>query len=375
MLPLPPMILRWLRLVEARRALLDGSPERTLALLRDPLLSLSSRADLLRGRALDVLYRSAADRRAQGRDGSVARILALIAGEDPDRARRARDELQARTAPANGPTSRLGGLVARMRAEHARKPAPPPSARTRSTTRAARPATDAQVDPRVRRFHLAVDDGGEFLVLAGPRLAIGHARAGKADLSLLADLESEHAQLFLGGSLHDGPTWSIAPIGARSLRVRGVEIGPEGTALMDGDELELASNARLRFTLPERASGTALIELLRGLESEGATRVLCFAPGAAGRVRIGPHANRHIPIAGLEHEVALLVDAQAITLSCAGGVRSIASEAPAAEVELRIALPLRERIDLAVNARPSQRLPFGITLRPLDEPPPEFGLR
>ncbi len=367
MFPFPSLVLRWLRLFEARRAILDGAPERALGVLRDPRLALSGEADQLRARALDVLYRCAAARRAQGRDGSVARILAVIAGEDPERARTARAELAAPAEAQAEPPSRLRGFLAQMRRlEHAppastRSPAEP-RATTRSAAGFAPPSIAAGT---VRRFHLAIDDGGEFLALLGAGLVIGHARAGKADLPLLADLESEHARLSLGESFHAGPSWILSPIGARTLRVGGAPVGAEGAVLADGDEIELASNARMRFRLPERASSTAILELLHGLESEGVTRVLCFAPGTAGRVRIGPQLHRHVPIAGLEHEVVLLLDADWLTVACAGGVRILESAEPAS-VELRVPQPLATRLQLVVNARPSQRLPFGITVRPID---------
>jgi hypothetical protein len=369
MIPLPPLVLRWLRLFEARRAILDGAPERALGVLRDPLLALSGEAALLRARALEVLYRSAASRRAQGREGSVARILAVIAGEDPERARLARAELAAATAPRAEAPSRLRGLLAQMRGEGAVQgstaAARSPSLSSPTTRSAAALPAPSAAPAVVRRFHLAIDDGGEFLALLGARLVVGHARAGKADLPLLADLESEHAELSLCESFHAGPSWVLRPIGEHTVRVGGVLVGAEGAVLSDGAEIELASNARMRFRLPERASSTAILELLHGLESEGVARVLCFAPRTAGRVRIGPHVHRHVTVAGLEHEVVLLLDSDALTVSCAGGVHARDSGEPAA-VELRVLQPLSTPLDLVVNARPSQRLPFGITLRPIE---------
>ena len=78
--PVPNFVRRAWRLIEARRALLEGVPERALEHLSDPVLSLSGEADRLRERSLSALYRHAARRAKEGRSQSVARVLEVVAG-------------------------------------------------------------------------------------------------------------------------------------------------------------------------------------------------------------------------------------------------------------------------------------------------------
>ncbi|MEE8468178.1 MAG: hypothetical protein V3T22_06970, partial [Planctomycetota bacterium] len=160
-LPVPLLMRRFWRLLEARRALYEGAPERALENLRDPTLALSTRADALRRRAMDVLYRDAAHKASLGRDASVNRILGVAAAEDPARAEQWRHSLAAAAAAAAAPerVSGLTRLLAQMRAageggsEARGEPGP---------ARRARPVLRAPTTPgKALRFQLAVDDGGE----------------------------------------------------------------------------------------------------------------------------------------------------------------------------------------------------------------------
>jgi len=357
---LPVPVRRIWRLFEARRALLWGAPERALALLRDPSVTLSWRADELRARALAALYRAAAERCAAGHDASLARILSLVAVEDPARAHAWHQELV--PGPAAEPPGRLRELLARMRASSGSRATPPGRS---ERVKASAPSFPAFTRAGSRAFHLAVDDGGEYLVVAGESLVVGHARAGRADIPFLADLESEHARLSWSESFHGGAHWRVEPTASGAAWLNGRRVG-SATMLSDGDEVRLSTNVAFVFRLPESASGSALLELVGGAEAEGTVHVLLMVPGTSGRIRIGSQARRHIPVAGLEHEVSLVLEPEHLKISCAGGVRRSDGGAHSAKVEEALPCPPAARVDLRVNARPSQRLPFTLSLRPLE---------
>jgi len=365
---LPSPLRRLWRLFEAKRALLDGAPERTLEMLGDPCLALSSDADKLRGRALELLVRSATQRAAEGRDASVARILTVVASEDPARAGEVRRDLKSVEGPQSKNSRSIEKLLAEMRAESG--VVPPKAVKSES-----RPAEKPPAPPPVPRaagaplrFHLAIDDGGEFLVVSGASITIGHARSGEADIPLLADLESVHARLVWSESFHAGPGWHIEPISSGVVEVAGRLLGAESQRLADGDEVRLAPNLSFRFRLPVLSSSTALLNLMHGAESEGAVSVLLLLPGASGRVRIGPQLRRHVPITGLEHEVEMTLEDGQLAVSCEGGVRVDGPGAPeGAAPSCTLDLPPVARFDVTVNARPSQRPPFSIAIGPIEE--------
>jgi len=363
---LPSPLRRLWRLFEAKRALLDGAPERTLEMLGDPCLALSPSANELRARALEQLVRAATHRAAEGRDSSVARILNLVASEDPARAGEVRRDLRDSEEPRSKGSRSIEKLLAEMRADSGKVPAPAPK-------RAPAPPPIPRAAGAPLRFHLAIDDGGEFLVVSGASITIGHARAAEADIPLLADLESVHARLVWSESFHAGPGWHIEPTSSGLVEVSGRVLGAESQRLADGDEVRLAPNLSFRFRLPVVSSSSAVLVLLHGAESEGAVNVLLLLPGASGRVRIGPQVRRHVPVAGLEHEVEMTLEGGRLEVACEGGVRVDgpgASEGAAPNAWLD--LPPRTRYDVTVNARPSQRPPFSIAIGPIEElePPP-----
>ena len=220
-------------------------------------------------------------------------------------------------------------------------------------------------------FHLAIDDGGEFLVVSGSDIALGNARAGGAEIAFHADLQARHALLRWRTSFHFGPCWSIEPEDPQSslgqVRVDGRVIR-DAHDLAHGEEVRLSPRVAFRFLLPEPASSSAQLQFLHGMEVAGATRALLFVPGAQGRVRIGSRLKRHVAIPGLEHEVSLELGADGLHLRCAGGIReesgSVRNSA-AVSTNKTLPCPPANRIDLRVNARPSQPLPFGLSLSPL----------
>ncbi|MFT7680374.1 MAG: hypothetical protein ACI8QC_004380 [Planctomycetota bacterium] len=380
--PLPNFVRRAWRLLEARRALIEGAPERALEHLRDPVLNLSAEADRLRERSLSALYRDAAQRAQQGRTQSVARLLSVVAGEDPSRAQEWGQQLGPRSqAHAPLPDSRseereshMLGLLSRLRSQGS---ADSPGAAGEERSPVERPPSEtflptSEGPPRdssaPTRLHLAVDDGGELFCVCGDTITLGHARLGLADVPLFADLAGLHARLERRSSFHGGSSWTLVPIGDVDLGVSGRKVGPAGEALVDGDEVLLGPKVSFRFVAPELSTSSVRLDLLHGLEAEGAQRVLIWVAGSEGRIRIGPKEERTVPVAGLEHDVEMSWDASGLEVSCSGGVRTGSGQ----KFEERIELPwpLASRCQLVAGARPSTPVPFGLALEPVDSAGP-----
>lgn len=213
-------------------------------------------------------------------------------------------------------------------------------------------------------FHLAVDDGGEFLVFAGEELVLGHLRSARAELRFLADVESEHARLVRHESFHGGVEWRLEALGGASVLVGGRPL--EGSrALAHGDRVQLGGNLGFSFRALDAATSSAMLELEGQAECEGARRVLLLSPGAAGRVRIGSRRNRPIPVPELLREVSFELDAGALLVRCEGGLRcGPTSVPPGPGAALSLALPIRGSLFVEAGARAPGRAPFTLALRP-----------
>ncbi|MBK7643754.1 MAG: FHA domain-containing protein [Planctomycetes bacterium] len=213
-------------------------------------------------------------------------------------------------------------------------------------------------------FHLAVDDGGEFLVFAGESLVLGHLRSNGADLRFLADVESEHARLERHESFHGGVEWRVEPLGSASVRVNGVALSG-ARALVHGDRLQLGRNLGLAFRALDSASSSAFLELEGQAECEGARHVLLFSQGPSGRVRIGSKRHRPIPVPELEREVVLELAQAQLLLRCSGGLACGALRVSAGpQASLALELPIRSSLFVETGARAVGRAPFTLALRP-----------
>ncbi len=213
-------------------------------------------------------------------------------------------------------------------------------------------------------FHLAVDDGGEFLVAAGDELVLGHLRSLRAELRFLADLESEHARLSRRESFHGGVEWRIEPLGAAHVRVGGREIA-SAEVLHHGDRLLFGRNLSLSFRQLDAASSSALLELEGQAECEGARRILLLSPGVSGRVRIGSRRGRPIPVPDLEREVGLELDGDQLLIRCEGGLRCGPTSVPAGPAcALALPLPPASSLYVEAGARARGGAPFTLALRP-----------
>lgn len=389
---LPSFLRRRLKLSDARKALLAGEPELALDCLEDSCLVGSEEAEKLRERVLDVLCREAAKLEEEG-DPERARELFLRVGvHDPSRARAWRRRLDGELAESRvGPTSgvrreaesgiigALEKLLGEMRDErHSRshKFSGTFSGDSRGLSRSQdsadqRPNRGAKVKPC---FKLGVDDIGEFFAIFGSEVSIGHARAEVADLPIMADIDPEHVRLIRTESFHAGPGWRIEATAGQEIAVGGQLVDPGGAALIDGDEIRLAGNLSFVFRRPEAASGTAILELLHGAECAGTLRILLFAPGAEGRVRLSATRGRQLYARRLEEDVILWIDEEELVVECASDLRAEGGEVRIQESGewgpggLRTACPPPRRVSFTVGRGGPKGPPFGFAVGPLDPP-------
>ncbi len=373
----PSFLRRVFALRRARRAISAGAYSEALEILRGRSLSHSSGARELRERALEHLCRCAGLAIASGDNATARRALALVAREDPTRGiawgRRLALIDRSRDDTVERPIVRLLG---EMRARQYVPPStgaiaertfdgdPSHNAANGVATRARSKMPEPLAQPSAPRFHVEVDDGGEFLAVASAEVVIGHLSSATADLRFLADVEAEHVRLVRRDSFHAGGGWQMERALAREMRVNGRVVDGPSIGLFDGDEIELARNLAFRFREPQASSRSAVLELLRGAECEGALKILLFAPGEAGVVRIGSKRDRHIPLADIEHEVSLKLAGRELWIHCDGGVRN-SDGGPSAESSATfvVACPPETPQHLAVRARALGTAPLGISLR------------
>ena len=341
---LPAFVQRRLLLSAARRALADGRPESVLEILRDALLLDDPRAQRLRLLALPL----------------------IPTPPPPPQFEPARN--------AGSPSGRedLRELLKHMRSE--REPKLESAAVVPSTAAAPWRAASAEREVLARTqarpvsLRMSIDDAGSFLLCAGDQAVVGHSRAGEADVPLLADLLPRHARFVLEpGDFHAGSSWRVEPIGDARARIGANLLSKAGQALHPGDLVRLGEHTALRFEQPDDASLSCTLELEAGLEAAGAKRVLLFAPGAAGRLRIGARGSRHVQVALGGVELELVHNGQALSIHCASGL--IPDEAQGSpprtefELPLRMSRPLHLRLCMPT---PSER-PRWISFAPAED--------
>jgi hypothetical protein len=207
----------------------------------------------------------------------------------------------------------------------------------------------------------SVDDAGQFLLVSGARLTLGHVRSGLADLLFLADVGPLHAELVREDSLHAGPGWCLRALRGERAEVEGEPIPPEGRRLVSGQRVRLAGNLAFRFECPDPSSESACLALEAGLECCGARKVLLLGEGEGGRLRLGPARERHVRVTSLEYEVVIEKRGERLW------VRS-SREGVAEETQV-VHFPPPRRVDLALGAPRGSRPPFGFSFEPLVRPP------
>ena len=371
-----PSFLRRTRLLRsARRALLEGECERALELLGDPCLALSPTAERLRRRVLENLWRKASRKKRSGRTGSVARLIDLVAREDPgsadDWSRRLLPAVPGGVSPEPGDPPSAASRIAERLLEEVRgfvrsvdpgregepAAAPPPRLATGS-------ASSARGD--TPHFHMAVDDVGEFLVACRPSLVLGHSRGGRADLPFFSDLEAEHARLVLEESFHVGPRWSLEGLVESAFEIAGATVEGGRRTLEHGDEVRLGAGLAFRFLAPDPSSASAILHVLHGVECEGASRILLLAEGEAGRVRMGALTRCHFAVPGLEEEVTLHLEGGRLHVRSESAYRTLPEGAGSGVAPARLSVPCPppERHVFVGAPRGENRPPFSFTVLP-----------
>ena len=220
-------------------------------------------------------------------------------------------------------------------------------------------------------FLLSVDDAGQFLVVSGERLVLGHVRGGRADLPFLADVGTTHAVLERVDSFRDGTVWSIAPLGRESVSVNGRSVS-ERVPLAGGDRVLLGENLHFRFEIPDPGSQTTLLRFPEGIDCGGGRNVLLFAPGEGGRIRIGSGAHRHVRVPNLDHEIIVTRSGERLHVRCAANIhgaegvddRTDSDTADRDPGGVSMPLPFERRFDLSIGKPDGGRPPFGIAFGP-----------
>lgn len=215
------------------------------------------------------------------------------------------------------------------------------------------------------RFHLAVDDGGEHLVLGGERWQFGHRASRPAetgvDLGFLAPLRARHGCLERRLSLRGGVQYWLIPDPEAPVEIAGRVAQPGPLRLQHGDLIVLGGRLLLRFALLSLDSTSARLTIESSEDCEGARSILLLADGPEGALRIGSRNKHHLRVADLEHEVTLSLQPAELIVSCSGGfLRGTALGARA----LSVPLPLRERLWIEPRARAAGKPPFALTLMP-----------
>jgi len=241
-------------------------------------------------------------------------------------------------------------------------PAPPPPAA---------PASDPDpldgLGSPAPRFLLCVDDAGQYLVVLGSRATVGHAQSGLADLPILGDVGPRHAAFERRTSLRGGSAWRIRPLGRERVRVAGKDVGPSGVQLVDGDRILLGQNVELRFRAPDPASSSVLLDMLHGIDCEGAAHVILFGRDPGGRLRVGGADQRHVRVPNCPHELELVHDDARLFVEARLAARERAERNPGEDATRRFELdvPPAERADLAIGAAAGGRTPFGLSIVPV----------
>jgi hypothetical protein len=210
--------------------------------------------------------------------------------------------------------------------------------------------------PRSCRAQLALDEGGEVMLVVGTSLSLGHATSGQADVPLWGDLGDRVLEFALAESFHGGVHWRMCVPGE-----------PSGPDLGQGEEVSIGPGGGVCLTQPCAASAAGVLELSGNLDAEGARRVLLVPPGSGGSVRMGSTSECHLFWKGMtpESHVELTVceeeGAFTLHLRCAEGLRI-----PGGKLETHWSgpFPPRERVEIHLGDPDSAAPPCALCLSP-----------
>lgn len=152
-------------------------------------------------------------------------------------------------------------------------------------------------------FLLRVDEGGEYLVLRGDRIAIGNVRDGTADVPVLANIAGCHAVLTRSMSFHGGMQ-DVLRAEKGPLFVAGQSVAE--VKLRSGDRVRLGTALELLYRVPSSRSLSAGLTLCGGFQVEGTDKIILMRDrGRDGRILIGPAADAHVRLPGDHPEIEL----------------------------------------------------------------------
>jgi len=206
-------------------------------------------------------------------------------------------------------------------------------------------------------FLLSVDDVGQFLAVCARELVLGHTSDGQADLPFLANVGARHARFTRRDSLRAGTVWWVEPLEGERLLVNGQALR-EPHALVPADQLTFSDNLSLCFRCPDPASQSALLVLQGSQECLGAQRIVLFAEGPGGRLRIGSGAQRLIQVPNLESQLSLEYQAERLTIQCSEALLAWSGGSGAERVEL--SMPLERHEQLSLGSAQAGRPPFSL---------------
>ena len=99
------------------------------------------------------------------------------------------------------------------------------------------------------RAQLALDEGGEAMLVVGTNLRLGHATDAGADIPLWGDLGEHVLEFTLEESFHGGARWCMRGPG-----------GPSEPDLGQDEEVPIGSGGGVRLTQPCTASAAGVLE-------------------------------------------------------------------------------------------------------------------
>ena len=204
---------------------------------------------------------------------------------------------------------------------------------------------------------ISVDDVGQFLAVCARELVLGHTTDGHADLPFLANVGARHARFTRRDSLRAGTVWWVEPLEGDGLTVNRSPLR-EPYALVPGDLLGLSDNLSMCFRCPDPASQSALLVMQGAQECLGAQRIVLFAEGPGGRLRLGSGEQRLIQVPNLEAQLFLECEAQRLRIHCSEPGLSWSGGSGAQSIELE--LPLKRREQISLGAAQAGRPPFSL---------------
>lgn len=154
------------------------------------------------------------------------------------------------------------------------------------------------------RFIVRVEEGSDYLVLAKDVIRIGNIMGEGLDISIMASISTEHAEIRRTRSFHGGCKYEIEALPGKDCFVNDRRIDVE--TLGNGDRVRLGEDLEFVFRLPSSKSKTAMLELREGFEVDGVRQILLMLPaGREGRVVVSRGPDAHITMPGAERSVEI----------------------------------------------------------------------